>query len=178
MSVINSSICFCFQWNIADFFYQNRQRIHADLDKDMTDTEKHKLGMPSFDALWMCLFMKLGQLCVDERPAVRKSAGQTLFSTISAHGGLLHRDTWKRVLWQVLDQSCTADIHRQIYIPTNLLEASYLYQFPAGLGKVEASCSSKYKLQVVAPTELSAEGMLNIPKNRSFPTNRISGIMD
>ncbi|XP_021343975.1 protein MON2 homolog isoform X2 [Mizuhopecten yessoensis] len=89
-------------WNVADFFYQNRQRINTDLDKDMTDAEKKKLGMPAFDALWMCLFMKLGQLCVDERPAVRKSAGQTLFSTISAHGGLLHKETWKRVLWQVL----------------------------------------------------------------------------
>jgi hypothetical protein len=42
-----------------------------------------------------------GDLCVDSRPAVRKSAGQTLFSTISAHGGLLHQPTWQAVLWQV-----------------------------------------------------------------------------
>jgi hypothetical protein len=41
-----------------------------------------------------------GDLCVDSRPAVRKSAGQTLFSTISAHGGLLHQPTWQAVLWQ------------------------------------------------------------------------------
>ncbi|KAJ8951458.1 hypothetical protein NQ318_006891 [Aromia moschata] len=44
--------------------------------------------MPSFDKLWM--------------PAVRKSAGQTLFSTISAHGGLLKQPTWQAILWQVL----------------------------------------------------------------------------
>jgi hypothetical protein len=43
-----------------------------------------------------------GDLCVDPRPAVRKSAGQTLFSTISAHGSLLHQPTWQAVLWQVL----------------------------------------------------------------------------
>ena len=38
---------------------------------------------------------------MDQRPAVRKSAGQTLFSTVSAHGGLLQQETWKKVLWQV-----------------------------------------------------------------------------
>lgn len=39
---------------------------------------------------------------MDSRPAVRKSASQTLFSTISAHGSLLHQPTWQAVLWQVL----------------------------------------------------------------------------
>lgn len=58
--------------------------------------------MPSFDKLWMCLYARLGELCVDSRPAVRKSAGQTLFSTISAHGGLLKQSTWQAILWQVL----------------------------------------------------------------------------
>lgn len=60
------------------------------------------LNMPHFDKLWMCLFARLGDLCVDPRPAVRKSAGQTLFSTISAHGSLLNPPTWQAVLWQVL----------------------------------------------------------------------------
>lgn len=59
-------------------------------------------NMPHFDRLWMCLFARLGELCVDLRPAVRKSAGQTLFSTISAHGNLLSSPTWQAVLWQVL----------------------------------------------------------------------------
>lgn len=58
--------------------------------------------MPHFDKLWMCLFARLGDLCVDSRPAVRKSAGQTLFSTITAHGNLLNPPTWQAVLWQVL----------------------------------------------------------------------------
>ncbi|CAH1783969.1 unnamed protein product [Owenia fusiformis] len=89
-------------WNISDFFYQNRQKITVELNQKLTDQEKHKLGMPPFDNLWMCLFAKLGELCVDPRPAVRKSAGQTLFSTISAHGRLLQRATWQTVIWQVL----------------------------------------------------------------------------
>ena len=52
--------------------------------------------------LWMCLFSRLGELCLDPRPATRKSAGQTLFSTIAAHGSLLAVPTWQAVLWQVL----------------------------------------------------------------------------
>lgn len=58
-------------------------------------------SVPPFDSAWMCLYGKLGDLCVDPRPAVRKSAGQTLFSTISAHGGLLENATWYTVLWKV-----------------------------------------------------------------------------
>jgi ABC-type transporter Mla MlaB component len=60
------------------------------------------LNMPHFDRLWMCLYARLGDLCVDPRPAVRKSAGQTLLTTISAHGNLLNPPTWQAVLWQVL----------------------------------------------------------------------------
>lgn len=44
----------------------------------------------------------MGELCVDPRPAVRKSAGQTLFSTIAAHGTLLQQPTWHIVVWKVL----------------------------------------------------------------------------
>lgn len=89
-------------WNISDFFYQNRERISKELEADISETDRKKLGMPAFDSLWMCLYAKLGGLCVDQRPAIRKSAGQTLFSMISAHGSLLHKDTWQKVLWQVL----------------------------------------------------------------------------
>ena len=88
------------QWNISDNFFQNRQRIKAELDKAPPDS-KQQDSLPPFDALWMCLFQRLGDLCVDSRPAVRKSAGQTLFSTVSAHGALLQQDTWRVVLWKV-----------------------------------------------------------------------------
>ena len=56
---------------------------------------------PPFDSLWMLLFLNLTKLCVDDRPAVRKSASHTLFSTVMAHGPLLQQDTWPDVLWKV-----------------------------------------------------------------------------
>uniref|UniRef100_A0A6B0VF32 Protein MON2 homolog n=1 Tax=Ixodes ricinus TaxID=34613 RepID=A0A6B0VF32_IXORI len=75
-------------WHMADYLYQNAEKL------------KEEQG--DWDALWMCLFQRLGELCVDPRSAVRKSAGQTLFSTINAHGGVLKQETWQAVLWQVL----------------------------------------------------------------------------
>lgn len=93
---------FSFQWNISDYFYQNRSRITEDLTESEAESEQtSKTPLPPFDRLWMCLYTKLGELCVDTRPAVRKSAGQTLFSTIAAHGSLLQQQTWQTVLWQV-----------------------------------------------------------------------------
>lgn len=91
-------------WNISDFFYQNQEKLCASLSGDAAVFPEFPgtPNMPPFDKLWMCLFARLGDLCVDSRPAVRKSAGQTLFSTISAHGGLLQPPTWQPVLWQVL----------------------------------------------------------------------------
>ncbi|CAN7938580.1 unnamed protein product [Ixodes hexagonus] len=75
-------------WHMADYLYQNAEKL------------KEEQG--DWDSLWMCLFQRLGELCVDPRSAVRKSAGQTLFSTINAHGGVLRQETWQAVLWQVL----------------------------------------------------------------------------
>ncbi|CAG2057482.1 unnamed protein product, partial [Timema podura] len=90
-------------WNISDYFYQNKEKLCQSLSGDSTVFPDFPgtPNMPPFDKLWMCLYARLGDLCVDSRPAVRKSAGQTLFSTISAHGGLLHQPTWQAVLWQV-----------------------------------------------------------------------------
>ena len=113
------------QWNIADYFYQNRDKITVDLNReagyeaggentsatpgtgggtgtgDGTGSGTRPAHMPPFDQLWMCVYLRLGELCVDPRPAVRKSAGQTLFSTIAAHGSLLQKPTWQTVLWKV-----------------------------------------------------------------------------
>ena len=50
------------QWNISDYFYQNREKIIKELDRDLSDKEKAKLNMAPFDALWMCLYSKLGIL--------------------------------------------------------------------------------------------------------------------
>ncbi|XP_031571220.1 protein MON2 homolog isoform X2 [Actinia tenebrosa] len=92
-------------WNIADFLSQNRDKIREGLkapDSSEFEGLKYDRPVPPSDRLWMCLYSKLGDLCVDPRPAVRKSAGQTLFSTISVHGSLLENITWYTVLWQVL----------------------------------------------------------------------------
>ncbi|XP_050438772.1 protein MON2 homolog isoform X2 [Adelges cooleyi] len=91
-------------WNVADYFYQNKDKLSQSLcDGSVVFPDFPGVSeMPEFDKLWMCLFTKLGDLCIDPRPAVRKSAGQTLFSTISAHGGLLSQSSWNAVLWQVL----------------------------------------------------------------------------
>ncbi|XP_043493036.1 protein MON2 homolog isoform X1 [Polistes fuscatus] len=92
-------------WNISDYFYHNQEKLCVSLRGDSSSVFPDFPGttnIPPFDKLWMCLYARLGDLCVDSRPAVRKSASQTLFSTISAHGSLLHQPTWQAVLWQVL----------------------------------------------------------------------------
>lgn len=92
------------QWNISDFFNQNQDKLMSTQLEDVAILPDFPgtVKMPQFDKLWMCLYAKLGELCVDLRPAVRKSAGQTLFSTIAAHGSLLNPPTWQALVWQVL----------------------------------------------------------------------------
>ena len=75
-------------WNIIDF-----------LCHDIADTDADPAHIQS---LWLCLYSSIGQLCCDARPEVRKSAGQTLFGTISAHGASLCSETWRQLFWEVL----------------------------------------------------------------------------
>ncbi|KAL4612788.1 hypothetical protein GN956_G23196, partial [Arapaima gigas] len=100
-------------WNISDYFFQRAEPIEQELNREEALLERQALEKgvtlnrpfhpaPPFDCLWLCLYAKLGELCVDPRPAVRKSAGQTLFSTITAHGTLLQPPTWHTVVWKVL----------------------------------------------------------------------------
>ena len=63
-------------WNIIDF-----------LCHDLNE----KIKQNRIQNLWLCLYSSIGQLCVDGRPEIRKSAGQTLFGTISAHGQSLQQ---------------------------------------------------------------------------------------
>ena len=89
------------------FFPQNVKELQKQ-EKDHQMFPERILSFPgiknisSFDKLWMCLYCKLKDLCLDSRPSVRKSSGQTLFSTIAAHGSILESNTWQAVLWQVL----------------------------------------------------------------------------
>uniref|UniRef100_A0A8C9WAG8 Protein MON2 homolog n=1 Tax=Scleropages formosus TaxID=113540 RepID=A0A8C9WAG8_SCLFO len=100
-------------WNISDYFFQRAEAIEQELNREevLLERQAEEKGMalnrpfhpaPPFDCLWLCLYAKLGELCVDPRPAVRKSAGQTLFSTVTAHGALLQPPTWHTVVWKVL----------------------------------------------------------------------------
>ena len=96
---------FALQWNISDHFHRHRTAVALQLDDDAlasaTDVER---DVPAFDALWMRIYTRLADLCVDSRPAVRKSAGQTLFSMLGVHGETLQRQSWSCVLNKVRDK--------------------------------------------------------------------------
>lgn len=85
-------------WNISDYMFQNSEQLNEEIKK-LSEEEQ----IESIESVWMVLYSRLGQLCVDPRPAVRKSAGQTLFCTISSHGSVLSVDShWKDLIWNVL----------------------------------------------------------------------------
>lgn len=78
-------------WNLSDYFFQNVRALQNQTEgtDQMFPEFPGCKNISSFDKLWMCLYYKLKDLCLDSRPAVRKSSGQTLFSTIAAHGSVL-----------------------------------------------------------------------------------------
>jgi hypothetical protein len=99
-------------WNISDYMFQNSEKLNEEFKimTEITNYDYIKLNDPNFkvainsiESVWMVLYSRLGQLCVDQRPAVRKSACQTLFCTISSHGSILNVDLhWKDLVWNVL----------------------------------------------------------------------------
>ncbi|VDP88760.1 unnamed protein product [Echinostoma caproni] len=52
--------------------------------------------------LWISIFCHLADLCLDRRPAIRKSACQTLFNTVECHGSRFDSTTWSAMFWKVL----------------------------------------------------------------------------
>lgn len=91
-------------WNISDYMFQNSESLNEEIIKLGNKTSKDEVAkIESIESVWMVLYSQLGHLCVDPRPAVRKSAGQTLFCTISSHGSVLSVDLhWKDLVWNVL----------------------------------------------------------------------------
>lgn len=85
-------------WSLSDHMHHNHSNIEITNGKGTT--AESIVNKP--DYLWMYLFHAMGKLCVDTRPAIRKSAGQTLFSTLSAHWSNISTDTWHQVIWEVL----------------------------------------------------------------------------
>ncbi|CAK8698239.1 unnamed protein product [Clavelina lepadiformis] len=89
-------------WSMSDYMHQHQDKIKPELIKLKEENFLDESGtFPVTDILWMNLFRKMGNLCVDSRPAIRKSAGQTLFSTISAHWATMSKATWHDLIWEV-----------------------------------------------------------------------------
>ncbi|VDP14933.1 unnamed protein product, partial [Soboliphyme baturini] len=76
-------------WNLSDFIFHNRESIRS------TDSD-------SLNNLLLGLYTSLSELCTDLRPAIRKSAGQTLLSTLVSHGDLVEVRMWRSVFCSVL----------------------------------------------------------------------------
>ncbi|VDM16781.1 unnamed protein product [Hydatigera taeniaeformis] len=53
------------------------------------------------EQLWVTVFRHLSALVRDRRPAMRKSAGQTLFNAVECHSAKFVEDTWFELLWTV-----------------------------------------------------------------------------
>ncbi|KAL0859636.1 hypothetical protein ABMA27_010760 [Loxostege sticticalis] len=96
-------------WNISDYLYHNRDKLVVALAKDAAvcpEVPNHA-ELPPLDKLWMCLYIRLSELCTEPRAPVRRAASQTLFSCIGAHGTLLSKPAWRAllaVLFPMLDQ--------------------------------------------------------------------------
>ncbi|VDL89396.1 unnamed protein product [Schistocephalus solidus] len=72
--------------HLADFLFQ----------REAGSDEASKI-----EALWVEVFCCLSDLCQDRRPAVRKSAGQTLFNAVECHSSQFVDSTWCDLLWTV-----------------------------------------------------------------------------
>lgn len=99
-------------WNVADYLHQNKEKIEqATLQ---FNNEKYapnlvfiyelvrQRNLSNYESIWMALFTKLVDICADIRPAIRKSACQTLFATITTHGDMLDLATWEMIVWEIL----------------------------------------------------------------------------
>lgn len=123
-------------WNVADHLYQNKKSIVNETLNFSYEAAAPNLAfiydfvkqsdLNTYDSIWMALFSKLSDICIDPRPPIRKSACQTLFSTITTHGDILETRTWQAVLWQILfpllhqirTRSCVAlDMRQSATIP-------------------------------------------------------------
>ncbi|XP_045780169.1 protein MON2 homolog isoform X1 [Maniola jurtina] len=94
-------------WNISDYLYHNRDKLSAALSSEAVSLPDAQPDLPPLDRLWMCLYIRLSELCTEPRAPVRRAASQTLFSCIGAHGTLLSKPAWRAllaVLFPMLDQ--------------------------------------------------------------------------
>ncbi|KAL5113058.1 hypothetical protein TcWFU_010146 [Taenia crassiceps] len=73
--------------HLTDFLFQRERSTPEEAGK--------------IEPLWVTVFRHLSTLVRDRRPAMRKSAGQTLFNAIECHSAQFVQDTWFELLWTV-----------------------------------------------------------------------------
>jgi hypothetical protein len=135
-------------WSLADFIFQNSSALEKGLPNRLPSLSVNivskiptvpppklttpfitSISNPSFspmDRLWLMLFASLGDVCMDDRGAVRKSGSQTLFSTVTAHGTTLQNRAWNAVLWMVLYPLLDTVNEKTNAASTSNIPASYL----------------------------------------------------
>ncbi|CAG9109023.1 unnamed protein product [Plutella xylostella] len=92
-------------WNISDYLYHNRNKLATLLEAPPAPAAPPALK--HLDHTWICLYVRLSELCTEPRAPVRRAATQTLFSCIGAHGSLLSPNAWTallHVLYPMLSQ--------------------------------------------------------------------------
>ena len=122
-------------WNVADHLHQNKDSIEVEKFDASNENDAPNLAfiyeffrqtdLSTYDTIWMALFARLSEICIDPRPSIRKSACQTLFATITTHGDILEANTWQAIPWQILfpllhqvrTRSCVA-LDMKIQTPT------------------------------------------------------------
>lgn len=85
-------------WNISDYMFRNNDSLAKEF-KAMNEATENVITL---ETTWMVYYSSLGELCVNMRPAMRKSASQTLFCTIASHGAVLSDKYWQDLVWCVL----------------------------------------------------------------------------
>ncbi|CAH8608784.1 unnamed protein product [Dicrocoelium dendriticum] len=79
--------------HLADYLLE-KENCHVSTDPSTVVT---------IHELWIGIFSQLSGLCLDPRPAVRKSACQTLFNMIECHGARrFTASTWTTMFWKIL----------------------------------------------------------------------------
>ncbi|CAK9290725.1 unnamed protein product [Gordionus sp. m RMFG-2023] len=116
---------------LESYFKVDSDQIHPNIkNMDLNPISKNEMNTDNDidytpNTIWMCLYSKLACSCLDHRPSVRKSACQTLFSTLEAHGLLLGPDSSRifirKILFPLLDHVRINAINASTQKSQNLL---------------------------------------------------------
>lgn len=144
-------------WNVADYLHQNKKLIQeSKVSKQDNFVNEHdapnlapfiydyvkQADLELYESIWMALFAKLLDICIDSRPAIRKSACQTLFATITTHGEMLDQRAWHCIIWQILfpllhqvrtRSSIAVDVSPRQIAPSSL-SSMYAESLSGGIG--------------------------------------------